>query len=270
MFSNLVESASHEADIRRRSSFFVGTLAIYLVFLMVASIASVHTYNTHLGNQSLELISLVPPISTPLQQLMARPEVKPNSHRTAQQAAIRNTHIAAVTDSQRVPDTTSTIRSSVPVMPRDVPVVVGNRNIDIASSSASLDGSTSGPFGSNRNNDKGTVVKLDSTDNPPPLTKPTVAPKPVTSLGVLNGKAISKPAPPYPSIARVTRASGIVTVQIIVNEFGAVTSASAVNGHPLLRQAAVQAAYQAKFSQTLLSNQPVKVSGVITYNFVLQ
>lgn len=86
----------------------------------------------------------------------------------------------------------------------------------------------------------------------------------------MNGRAISKPAPPYPAIARAARASGVVTVQILVDEQGRVVSARAVNGHPLLQQAAVQAAYQARFSPTLLSGQPVRVSGVITYNFVLQ
>ncbi|MDT7778715.1 MAG: hypothetical protein QOC99_1227, partial [Acidobacteriota bacterium] len=37
-----------------------------------------------------------------------------------------------------------------------------------------------------------------------------------------------------------------------------------------LQQAAVAAARQARFSPTLLSGQPVKVSGVITYNFMLE
>jgi protein TonB len=87
---------------------------------------------------------------------------------------------------------------------------------------------------------------------------------------VLNGKAISKPQPAYPAIARAARASGTVTVQVLVDERGNVVSASAVSGHPLLQQSAVAAARQAKFSPTLLSGQPVKVSGVITYNFVLQ
>ena len=87
---------------------------------------------------------------------------------------------------------------------------------------------------------------------------------------MLNGKAISKPAPAYPPIAKAARASGTVTVQIVVDEGGRVVSASAVGGHPLLQQAAVSAARQARFSPTLLSGQPVKVSGVITYNFVLQ
>jgi protein TonB len=90
------------------------------------------------------------------------------------------------------------------------------------------------------------------------------------SGGVLNGKAISKPAPGYPPIAKAARASGVVTVQIVVDESGRVVSANAVGGHPLLQQAAVAAARQARFSPTTLSGQPVKVSGVVTYNFVLQ
>jgi TonB family protein len=96
---------------------------------------------------------------------------------------------------------------------------------------------------------------------PPPKT---------ISGGVLNGKAISKPQPAYPAIAKAAKASGTVTVQVLVDERGNVVSARAVSGHPLLQQSAVAAARQAKFSPTLLSGTPVKVSGVITYNFVAQ
>ena len=95
--------------------------------------------------------------------------------------------------------------------------------------------------------------------------------KPMTiSGGVLNGKAISKPQPAYPAIAKAAKASGNVTVQVLVDERGNVISARAVSGHPLLQQSAVSAARGAKFRPTLVSGQPVKVTGVITYNFVLQ
>jgi TonB family protein len=87
--------------------------------------------------------------------------------------------------------------------------------------------------------------------------------------GVLNGKAISLPHPPYPPAAAAVRASGTVTVQILVDESGNVVSASAISGHPLLREAAVSAARQAKFSPTLLNGEPVKISGVLTYVFSL-
>ena len=87
------------------------------------------------------------------------------------------------------------------------------------------------------------------------------------SGGVLNSKATSLPQPPYPPAARVARAKGAVTVQVLVDERGEVVSATAVSGHPLLRAAAVQAARGARFTPTKLSGQPVKVNGVITYNF---
>jgi TonB family protein len=90
------------------------------------------------------------------------------------------------------------------------------------------------------------------------------------SGGVLNGKAISKPAPDYPAIARAAQASGTVVVMVKVDECGNVVSAKGVSGHPLLQQAAMQAAYGWRFSPTLLSGQPVKVSGTITFNFLLQ
>ena len=90
------------------------------------------------------------------------------------------------------------------------------------------------------------------------------------SGGMLDGKAISKPQPSYPALAKAARASGLVTVQVVVDETGSVVSAKAVSGHPLLQNAAVAAARNAKFSPTLLSGKPVKVSGLLTYNFVLE
>lgn len=97
-----------------------------------------------------------------------------------------------------------------------------------------------------------------------------VRPMAPISGGVLNGKAISKPAPAYPADVKAIGASGTVTVRIVVGEDGTVESAQAAGGHPLLLAAAVEAAKQAKFRPTSLSGRPVKVSGVLTYNFVLR
>lgn len=88
------------------------------------------------------------------------------------------------------------------------------------------------------------------------------------SGGVLNGKALSLPKPPYPLKARSERAGGAVNVQIVIDESGNVISAKAVSGHELLREASEQAALGAKFSPTFIDENPVKVRGVIVYNFV--
>lgn len=90
------------------------------------------------------------------------------------------------------------------------------------------------------------------------------------SGGVLNGKAITLPKPEYPAEAREAKAGGNVVVQITIDESGIVSDAKAVSGHPLLLQAAINAALQARFTPTSLMGEPVKVSGVIVYSFPKQ
>lgn len=89
------------------------------------------------------------------------------------------------------------------------------------------------------------------------------------SAGVLNGKAKSLAKPPYPAAARAVKATGAVNVQVEIDEQGKVISATAVSGHPLLRQAAEKAARESSFAPTLLSGNPVKVSGILVFNFAL-
>jgi protein TonB len=93
--------------------------------------------------------------------------------------------------------------------------------------------------------------------------------KPVSG-GILNGKAMTLPAPIYPEVARRARTTGMVTVEVIVDVTGRVISAKAVDGPTMLQAAAETAARQARFSPTLLSGQPVRVSGQIAYNFTLK
>ncbi len=98
---------------------------------------------------------------------------------------------------------------------------------------------------------------------------PTLNTDPIISGGVLTGKLTDKPQPVYPPIAKSARASGPVTVKIIVDEEGKVIAAQAESGHPLLRAAAVQAARKARFDPTTLDGKPVKILGTITYYFAL-
>lgn len=86
---------------------------------------------------------------------------------------------------------------------------------------------------------------------------------------VLNGIAISKPAPEYPAEAKYQRVSGTVIVYIMVDEAGRVEEAEAICGPPLLRESSVRAARLARFTPTLVDGKPVKVTGTITYNYNL-
>jgi TonB family protein len=107
--------------------------------------------------------------------------------------------------------------------------------------------------------------KVSVGDNDP-APAPKAAPLP-TSNGVLNGQALSLPAPAYPESARRMQLVGTVRVEVTVDENGKVISAKATSGPGLLRDASVQAAYRARFSPTKLSGKPVQVTGSIIYNF---
>ncbi|HEX5736152.1 MAG TPA: TonB family protein [Blastocatellia bacterium] len=89
------------------------------------------------------------------------------------------------------------------------------------------------------------------------------------SGGVLQGSATKRVTPEYPALALEARVSGAVVVEVTVDEEGVVMSARAISGHPLLRDAAVDAARGWTFKQTQLSGVPVKVIGTITFNFTM-
>jgi TonB family protein len=89
-----------------------------------------------------------------------------------------------------------------------------------------------------------------------------------TADAVETGHALELPQPAYPPLAARAHASGEVQVQVIVDVDGKVIAASAISGNPLLRAAAVKAARSALFRPPKFQGKPVKVVGVISYNFV--
>ncbi|MEP6924702.1 MAG: TonB family protein [Pyrinomonadaceae bacterium] len=135
--------------------------------------------------------------------------------------------------------------------------------------------SSPSPSPRNTNRNANQVIEIEPSQPSPTPDRQTPTPPQIpqgsktVAGGVVNGRATSLPKPPYPAAARAVRAEGQVNVQVLIDENGNVVSASAISGNPLLRQAAAQAARQAKFSRTVISGQPVKVSGVIIYNFTM-
>lgn len=87
------------------------------------------------------------------------------------------------------------------------------------------------------------------------------------SGGVMNGKATDLPEPDYSPAAKAVKATGTVTVSVVIDETGKVISAEAVSGHPLLRNSAKSAALKANFPPQKLNGKPVQVSGVLVYKF---
>lgn len=87
--------------------------------------------------------------------------------------------------------------------------------------------------------------------------------------GVEPGRAIELAKPVYPPIARAAKATGSVEVQMLIDVDGSVIAATAISGHPLLMSAAVSAARETRFTPTKLNGQPVKVTGIVVYNFLI-
>ncbi len=116
--------------------------------------------------------------------------------------------------------------------------------------------------------DKAAVTAPSLKADEKPTSEPTPkSPARVVSGAVVNAKALSLPKPFYPDAAKSAKLTGLIRVEIIINETGKVISAHAADGFPALRDAAEAAARQASFSPALLSGRPVQVPGVITYNF---
>jgi protein TonB len=258
MFENLVESGSHSEDVKRKSWFLFGTLCIYGVLIFAGLIAGILMAPAIIDQQTLELTALIAPVPVPA---AAKPaEVKPEKVIIEKNVDVRKELIADVTRADLVPKTVSAKASDIPPVRKGVVTMVGTSNVNAVAPMAP---------GAGTGNIISAPTKVEIKDEPPPAApKPT--PHAPISGGVMNGKAIHLVTPPYPAIARSAHASGAVTVQVLIDENGSVVSAHAVNGHPLLQAAAVAAARASKFSPTKLSGQPVKVSGMIVYNFVAQ
>jgi tetratricopeptide (TPR) repeat protein len=85
---------------------------------------------------------------------------------------------------------------------------------------------------------------------------------------ILNGKAISLPTPEHPGTILRWNIPTIVAIKITIDETGRVIGVEDMcHAHPVLADAAVRAAYKARFAPTMLSGVPVKVTGVIIYKF---
>lgn len=271
MFTHLIESGSHKKDLARKGRFFLGTLGFYGLLLMIAGVASVYAYNEQLGNQDLE-VTLVTPVR--VAEIERSPEVvrsRPNyTSGGGTTGDIIRKVIIAHTNNPLIPKEISTHPAPPPSPP-------GARRGDRDSGEGIAIGPPSNNSGNPGPPTTGIVVPAATETDPPPPPRVKATPAPAKppdqvrlSSVLISSKIIKKPAPVYPAIAKQVGVQGAVTVEILIDEQGHVVSARATSGHPLLRAAAQSSAYQAKFSPTSISGHAVKVSGVITYNFILQ
>ncbi len=251
MFDKLVES-SKQGQGRRSIRYFLVTTLIYGLAVVVFASVTIIGFNPALAEEFSLAAMLAPP----------PPPAGPPPPSIVQQTA-------GMTPVSNI--------FAPPVRPTDIPPATDAYKYQVVVSGPTLAGAPPGSGGGGSTpggGDSGEPIPP-----PPPRPTPKIEPgsTPETaqgprkvSEGVLQGRAIKKVKPAYPTIARSIRASGPVQVFVVIAEDGRVIEAAPMNGHPTLRSAAVEAARQWLFTPTTLTGVPVKVQGVLTFNFVLE
>lgn len=264
MFDKLIESNSEQAEFKPRRKFFMVSSVVVGILFCTALVASLYSQTIDLGTDSFDIAELLAPVATDVpdpEPPREQPQRNNDLHETSELP--NRSDLIAKINPLNVPTAISTTPNTKATIPdsgrfthfENLPDSNGTGDQGVSSRVA---GTSSGPE----------ITESEPTEakTPPPPAVPAVPKRPV-SIGVVNGKATYLPKPQYSPAAIAIRAEGDVSVQITIDEHGKVISAKAVSGHPMLRQASEQAAWNARFDPTTLSKVPVKVTGVIVYKF---
>ncbi len=271
MFDKLIVSEPEGADFKNRRGYFMVSSLVVGILFATAVVISIFAADIGIGNSRFELVEMLAPVEmAPVEPEIPQRNSPPATTLQSQsQLPARQINMAGIDENPIVPTAVSVVPNTQMSRP------IGNYRIE------KFDSDSANPGGSGRNsngtgatesglstttqaleNIKDTAVAPPVVKDPPPSRKSSTP-----SLGVINGKAYYLPKPAYSAAAIAVRAEGKVDVQVMIDETGKVVSANAVSGHPMLRGPAERAARNAKFTPTYLSKVPVKVTGVIVYNF---
>jgi periplasmic protein TonB len=247
MFDKLVESAKEKQG-RRARRLFLATVAVYAVALTALGVATVIGFHPALAGGDDVLAKLIPP-PMPSGPDSNRVQIKPN--------------LKSALDTGFV-----TPKPPVAILPPDQVTDFEPRSVPVAPSWAKI-----GPSGVGLGAPDAGDMPPPPTPTPTPVVKTAEVPAPDAVVRLTSkltqGRVLRRVQPPYPVIARQARIQGSVQVQIDISEDGAVTNVTLLSGHPLLREAALQAAKQWLFIPTELNGQRVRAVGLLTFNFTL-
>jgi len=260
MFDKLIESTT--ARKKNRSPFFVVTATIWMLVLSTTIVAGIFAFDGQLSDpEKLQALMIVPPPPPP----PLPPGPKTVSSNGGPVSDNRNMSVREAPDSIRPPE------------PRPLPF--GSIDTTGLPNTGVPGGDPLGVDGGVKNGVPFGVRGGTTSDAPPPPPrqsepqktepeKPVQHRTPVRSI-ILQGSAIKRVEPAYPAMAKIAKVQGSVIIEVTINEKGIVESARAVSGHPLLRDAALNAAQLWRWQPTILNQVPVKVIGTITFIFKL-
>ena len=259
MFDKLVESTNEKRRGRAGRIFFLTTL-VYGMLLGTVAIATILGLNPTLA-ESLRVIDIAPPV--PLGDPIPQPT-------KAQLADVPTTAPPTVVPKNPPPVATPDIINRFKDVARDF-----HQNSDACHGCPPGGASPNGVVGGFNTNDTPPepLPPPRPRPTPDPTPEPTPMPMPMPKIvkvsQISQGMALRRVSPQYPPIARTIRLEGSVQVQVLISEEGRVISTEIVSGHPTLRAAAEEAARQWVFRPTILNEVPVKVQGILTFNFTL-
>jgi TonB family protein len=280
MLDQLVESKNNRAENRKRGGYLLTTFMLVAGLCFSAVLGSLFAKDLAIGGEGFELSTVHVPLPinenkmpVPSQKMSKREPSQNNKTETI----TRQSNMLRVNELQPAPNEISVVPNMQKSRPNGYFLVSDATETGFQNSSASRGGRDTGQntasILSNQSEQMETVEKT-IPPPPPPIKKPIAEPaekrKTTVSEGVVNGKATNLPKPSYPPTARAVHAAGNVNVQVTIDKTGRVIAVKALDGHILLRPAAEKAAWNAKFDPTLLSKQPVEVTGVIVYKFAMQ
>lgn len=84
----------------------------------------------------------------------------------------------------------------------------------------------------------------------------------------VNLKTVYQPQLAYPKIARAAKVAGVVKVEVVIDEEGKVIWTNVVEGHPLLRAAALRGACQTRIEPAVdCIGRRLKTNTILYFNF---
>ena len=278
MLDQLIESKNSLNNGKRRGKFLFTTFALVSTLFFNGILWSLFAKDLGVGNENLELSMIVAPVPLPETAPPPPEPIKRVENQEQNQTvtvATRNENIARIDEMQKPPEVIATTGSNQKARPNGTFVISAGPEVDPSGSQIGNGRGDGSNISSNKISNQSQEESANTEEPPPVKKKEVIEPKPKLpskpmSKGVINGSAINLPKPIYPAAARAIHASGDVNVQVTIDESGNVISANAISGHPLLKQVSEAAARSAKFRPTLLSDQPVKVTGLIVYKFSAQ
>ena len=245
---------------------FSAIAATCLAILASASIAGLFAYDRHLDKQYAALVPA---------DLKQAPPSLPESYTEAmtdeQKQLTPDDQIEAVTITAPEPDPVERDREEPErevIRPEPLPAPTITTPPPVASKPPSptppmIGRVNTGQGGMSSGAGAVAPTGLPLSDSPPPLPPPQAIRK---SGGVVRGKVLKRVEPTNPTAA-MSRITGTVVVEVLVNEQGNVASARALSGHPVLQNAALAAARRWKFEPSKLNGTVVQATGQLTFNF---